>query len=88
MPGHAFIPLGMEDQPNEAGLAFYDRVFDELLKYKIEPIVTLDHFDVPLALVKKYGSWRSRETVELLRPIRDDGFESIQRQSQDLDDFQ
>jgi 6-phospho-beta-glucosidase len=57
-------PTGMEDQPNEAGLAFYDRVFDELLKYKIEPIVTLDHFDVPLALVKKYGSWRSRETVE------------------------
>jgi len=57
-------PTGEEDQPNEAGLAFYDRVFDELLKYKIEPVVTLDHFDVPLHLVKKYGSWRSRETVD------------------------
>lgn len=57
-------PTGLEDQPNEAGLAFYDRVFDELKKYNIEPVVTLDHFDVPLELVKRYGSWRSRETVD------------------------
>lgn len=57
-------PTGEDAQPNEAGLAFYDQVFDELLKYGIEPVVTLDHFDVPLALVEKYGSWRSRETVD------------------------
>jgi len=57
-------PTGLEDQPNEAGLAFYDRVFDELLRYGIEPVVTLDHFDCPLILVEKYGSWRSRETVD------------------------
>ncbi len=57
-------PTGLEEKPNEAGLAFYDRVFDELKKYNIEPVVTLDHFDIPLELVKRYGSWRSREVVD------------------------
>ncbi len=59
------FPTGEETEPNEAGLAFYDKVFDELLKYNIEPLVTMDHFDVPLALSQKYGSWRSREMVDL-----------------------
>ncbi|MDF2820431.1 MAG: 6-phospho-beta-glucosidase [Clostridiales bacterium] len=35
------FPNGDEDQPNEAGLKFYDKVFAELKKYKIEPIVTI-----------------------------------------------
>ena len=35
------FPRGDEEQPNEEGLAFYDKVFDELLKYGIEPVVTL-----------------------------------------------
>ena len=38
------FPNGDETQPNEAGLAFYDKVFDECLKYNIEPVVTLSHF--------------------------------------------
>ncbi|GLC87203.1 6-phospho-beta-glucosidase [Lysinibacillus piscis] len=59
------FPTGEEEQPNEKGLAFYDAVFDELLKYNIEPVVTTCHFDVPVALVEKYGSWRSREMVDL-----------------------
>lgn len=58
-------PNGDDSQPNEAGLAFYDKVFDELLKYGIEPIVTLHHFEMPLALVKKYGGWRNRKLIEL-----------------------
>lgn len=58
------FPQGDESTPNEAGLAFYDHVFDELLKYGIEPVVTIDHFDVPLHLSKKYGSWRSRAMVD------------------------
>lgn len=57
-------PTGEEEHPNEAGLAFYDRVFDELHRYGIEPVVTLDHFDMPLNLVTKYGSWRSRQVVD------------------------
>lgn len=57
------FPNGDELEPNEAGLQFYDELFDELLKYGIEPVVTIAHFDVPVHLVEKYGSWRNRKLV-------------------------
>ena len=56
-------PNGDESEPNEEGLAFYDSVFDECKKHNIEPLVTLVHFDAPLGLIKKFGSWKSREMV-------------------------
>lgn len=59
------FPNGDDHQPNEAGLKFYDNLFDELLKYDIEPVVTIAHFDVPVHLVKNYGSWRNRKLVSL-----------------------
>ena len=43
-------PTGMEDTPNEKGLEFYDNVFDECRKYGIEPLVTISHYEMPLAL--------------------------------------
>lgn len=58
-------PTGEEAVPNEAGLQFYDDLFDELLKNNIQPVVTLAHFDVPVALIEKYGSWRNRKLVSL-----------------------
>lgn len=42
------FPKGDELQPNEEGLKFYDDMFDELLKYNIEPVITLSHFEMPL----------------------------------------
>lgn len=59
------FPNGDEEQPNEEGLKFYDQVFKELKKYNIEPIVTLSHYEMPLNLVKKYGSWRNRKLIDL-----------------------
>lgn len=59
------FPTGEDETPNEAGLQFYDRLFDELLRHGIQPVVTLAHFDVPVHLVEKYGSWRSRKLVQL-----------------------
>ena len=59
------FPNGDDAEPNEAGLQFYDDLFDEMRKYGIEPIVTLSHFEMPYALVKKYGGWRSRKLVDL-----------------------
>ena len=56
---------GVEDDPNEEGLKFYEDLFDECLKYNIEPLVTICHFDVPMYLVEKYGSWRNRKLVDL-----------------------
>ena len=44
-----------EKEPNEEGLKFYDDVFDELLKYGIEPVITLSHFEMPYHLAKEYG---------------------------------
>lgn len=57
------FPNGDEEEPNEEGLRFYDNVIDELLKAGIEPLVTMEHFDVPYALVEKYGSWKNRKVV-------------------------
>lgn len=58
------FPQGDEEEPNEEGLAFYDRVFDEMHKYGIEPLVTIHHYEMPLELVKKYGAWRNRKLVD------------------------
>ncbi|POP46247.1 6-phospho-beta-glucosidase [Superficieibacter electus] len=58
------FPQGDELQPNEEGLQFYDDMFDELLKYNIEPVITLSHFEMPLHLVQQYGGWTSRRVVD------------------------
>lgn len=47
------FPNGDDLEPNEEGLKFYDDVFDELLKYGIEPLVTMSHYEPPLNLVLK-----------------------------------
>ena len=57
------FPQGDEEVPNEEGLKFYDRLINLLLKYHIEPLVTMSHFETPLGLLK-YGSWENRKTVD------------------------
>jgi len=58
------FPTGMEETANEAGLQFYDQVFDELNQYGIEPLVTISHYEMPYALVEKYNGWYSREVID------------------------
>lgn len=58
------FPKGDEKEPNEKGLAFYDKVFDKLKEYDIEPLVTLNHFDTPLYLAEEYGGWYNRKTID------------------------
>ena len=58
------FPLGDEKEPNEEGLQFYDDVFDELLKYGIEPVITLSHFEMPYHLAKEYGGFMNRKTID------------------------
>ena len=58
------FPMGDEAEPNEEGLRFYDQVFDELLKYGIEPVITLSHFEMPYHLAKEYGGFTNRKTIE------------------------
>ena len=57
------FPTGEEEEPNEAGLKFYEDMIDEMLAHHIQPVVTICHFDVPLSLEQKYGSWWSREMI-------------------------
>ena len=58
------FPCGEEETPNEKGLEFYDSLFDELLKYGIQPLVTISHYEMPVNLVEKYGGWRDRRLIE------------------------
>lgn len=58
------FPLGDEEKPNEAGLQFYQDLFEECRKYNIEPLVTITHFDCPMHLIKKYGGWRNRKMID------------------------
>ncbi|WP_104046216.1 glycoside hydrolase family 1 protein [Vibrio jasicida] len=58
------FPNGDEQEPNEEGLAFYDRIFDELAEHNIQPFVTLSHYEMPYALVENYGGWGDRRVIE------------------------
>lgn len=58
------FPNGDDPIPNEAGLAFYDQVIDTCLSYGIAPLITLSHYDFPLALTLKQNGWLSRKTVD------------------------
>jgi len=50
--------------PNEKGLAYYDRLVDELLANGIQPWPTLFHWDLPQAIEDRFGGWRSRDTAQ------------------------
>lgn len=57
------FPMGDESEPNEAGLAYYDRLLDELAAHKITPVVTLSHYEMPWGLVENYGGWGNRKVI-------------------------
>lgn len=69
------FPNGDDETPNEAGLQFYDRLFDECRKYGIEPLVTLSHYEPPLALAVKYDGWRDRRTIGFFTKYAETVFE-------------
>lgn len=58
------FPNGDEQTPNEAGLAFYDRLIDTCVQYHIEPVITISHYEMPLGLVKNYGGWKNRALID------------------------
>ena len=58
------FPNGDDLEPNEEGLKFYDDLFDEMHRYGIEPVVTISHYETPLALTNKWNSWADRRTID------------------------
>jgi len=59
------FPHGDDTEPNEEGLKFYDDVFDECIKYGIEPLVTMSHYEPPIHLTLNYDGWASREVIDM-----------------------
>lgn len=57
------FPNGDEEKANEDGLKFYEMIIDELLKYNIEPMITICHDEVPFHLCELYDGWAGRETI-------------------------
>lgn len=58
------FPTGEEIEPNEKGLQFYEDLFREMKRLNIEPLVTLSHYEMPLALSIKYNGWVHRKVID------------------------
>ncbi len=58
------FPNGDELEPNEAGLQFYDALFDEMNRLGLEPMITISHYEMPINLTLQYQGWYSRELIE------------------------
>ena len=69
------FPNGDDAEPNEAGLKFYEEVIDECKKYNIEPLITLNHYEMPFELVKKYKGYYNRKLIDLFVKYAETCFE-------------
>ena len=58
-------PTGEEETPNPAGVAFYRDLFTEMRRLGIEPLVTLSHYEMPIALALNHDGWSDRRVVDL-----------------------
>lgn len=56
------IPNG-SGEVNQVAVDHYHEVIDECLKYGIEPVVTLYHFDLPQVLQDRYHGWTDRQCI-------------------------
>ena len=58
------FPTG-EGEPCQAGIDFYRKVFEACKRNGIEPLVTISHYEFPLALSHKYGGWDNPKVIDL-----------------------
>lgn len=65
------FPKGDEEEPNEEGLKFYDRVFAACKKYGIEPLVTMCHYEMPVHLALHYKGWYDRRVIDFFLLLRE-----------------
>ena len=58
------FPNGDEEEPNEAGLKFYDELIDEMIQLGMEPVITTSHYETPLHLITEYGGWLNPKMID------------------------
>ena len=61
-------------EPDEDGVRFYNDVIDKVIENKIEPVINLHHFDLPIELYEKYGGWTSKHVVDLFAKFAETAF--------------
>lgn len=59
------FPTGLEEEPNEEGLKFYDSLIEECKKHGIEPLLTISHYEMPYELSKRFRGWADRRCIDL-----------------------
>lgn len=57
------FPTGHRRHPCPKGLAYYNKLIDNLLASNVEPMVTLFHWDLPQAL-QEVGGWQNESVVD------------------------
>ncbi len=57
------FPKGDEEEPNQAGLDYYDKLIDEIIANGMTPLVTLSHYEIQLHLALEYGGWVDRRLI-------------------------
>ncbi len=57
-------PTGMEEEPNEEGLRFYEQIIDTCLELGMQPLVTIHHDELPAVLAEELDGWSSRKTID------------------------
>jgi len=65
------FPRGDEAEPNAEGLAFYDALIEKLNAVGLKPVITLSHYEMPLALTTEYGGWLDRRVLEFFNHYAD-----------------
>jgi 6-phospho-beta-glucosidase len=62
---------GDEEDPNPEGLAFYDALITKMNDVGLRPVITLSHYEMPLALVTEYGGWANRQVLDFYNRYAD-----------------
>lgn len=58
------FPNGDENEPNLEGIEYYRSMFNLLKENNIKIFTTINHYDIPIHLVKEYGGWKNRKTID------------------------